>query len=274
MYSICIVINNYFCTSCKWGTLQLNPCEEAREHRLVLIQLYVLLAHYKNIMKMQYFGPCSLFGSPNVNAWYSHSVVTNTHTGSDRKTHIIEYTAVLTNRLCLPFIHHWLVQLYLPTTKKISFSALLCNVAFSVDNEHNAHGVGRAAINMDHGEDQKDSWLLVMFRSEKNNRDIRGNNNVWFSGHISKIRSESQFHWTDDIKDVSVNIYVFHTSNAWLNWRLPVQPKRRRKMETDKWNIGRLSYYFQIKMQHVMVIMVPVGLDTNMWLMTLQYLDA
>lgn len=98
------------------------------------------------IGSLQKYHENAIFWSPNVNAWYSHSVVTNTHSGSDRKTHIIEYTAVLTNRLCLPFIHHWLVQLYLPTTKKISFSALLCNVAFSVDNEHNAHGVGRASI--------------------------------------------------------------------------------------------------------------------------------
>lgn len=201
MYSICIVINSHFCTSCKRGTLQLNPSKEVTEHRLALIQLYVhvLLVHYKNIMKMQYFGPSSLFGSPNVNAWYSHSVVTNTNTSSDRNTHIIQYTAVLINRLCLypSFIIGWLNCIFPQKKKKICLSVLLCNVAFSVNNKHDAHGVGRAAINMDHGEDQKDSWLLVMFRSEKNNRGIRGKNNIWFSGHISKISQYLCFaHWS------------------------------------------------------------------------------
>lgn len=62
----------------------------------------------------------------------------------------------------------------------IPLSVLLCNVAFPVDNKQNTRGDGRAAINMDHGEDQKDSWLLLMFRSEKNNRDIRGGKKTTF----------------------------------------------------------------------------------------------
>lgn len=160
-------------------------------------------------MKMQYLGPCSLFGSPNINPWYSHSVMTNTNTSSDANIHISQYIAVLINRLHLQpsFVFGWFNYIFLQKNKNISLSILLCNVAISV-NKHNAHG---AAINMDPGEDQKDSWLLVMFRSEKNNRDIRGKNNAWFSRHALKIRSESQFYWTNDITDVCLSIFMFST---------------------------------------------------------------
>lgn len=117
---------------------------------------------------------------------------------------------------------------------------------------------------MDHVEDQKDSWLLVMFRSEKNNRDIGGKNNVWFSGHTSEIRWGSQFHWTDDITDVSVNIYVFHASDAWL--KLKISSLAEEKTEDGN---GRMEHRPALvllsknKNAACDVIMVLVGLNSN-----------
>lgn len=70
-------------------------------------------------MKIQYFGPCSLFKSPNVNACVSHSVVTNTN--SDRNTVTNNPTHSSSNKQVVfkAFLHHWLAQLYL-SQKKIN----------------------------------------------------------------------------------------------------------------------------------------------------------
>lgn len=114
----------------------------------------------------------------------------------------------------------------------IPLSVLLCNVAFPVDNKQNTRGDGRAAINMDHGEDQKDSWLLLMFRSEKNNRDIRGEKKQRFKNQIRVTLSLDRWH--------NRRVFLFSSLKLGETEGFQLSHREGQKMKTADSNISSL----------------------------------
>lgn len=132
--------------------------------------------------------------SPNVNACVSHSVVTNTNTDSDRNTQIIQHTAVLTNR----FITGWLNCIFPRKNNKWSLFLSSCVTLRSLLIINRIPVVMAVLPSI---------WIMGRTRRtadysscsdlRKTTGTLEGKKN-----NVSKLRSESRFHWTADITDV------------------------------------------------------------------------